>query len=148
MSEFLSAAWLAELDAAGRAAGPVAETARFSLTHIVSGVPGRGEVQYVLRFEPEGITVGGTGTGTGDVTFVTDYETAVALAQGTVNAQQALAQGRLRGLHRCSVVETHLASITAFTLERISRCPVILLARCIKRHNTEQNILATILNLY
>ena len=116
MSEFLSAAWLAELDAAGRAAGPVAETARFSLTHIVSGVPGRGEVQYVLRFEPEGITVGGTGTGTGtgDVMFVTDYETAVALAQGTVNAQQALAQGRLRVRGDIAVLTYNASAVTRY----------------------------------
>jgi len=114
VSEFLSAAWLAELDAAGRAAGPVAEMARFSLTHIVSGVPGRGEVQYVLRFEPEGITVGGTGTGTGDVTFVTDYETAVALAQGTVNAQQALAQGRLRVRGDIAVLTYNASAVTRY----------------------------------
>ena len=112
MSEFLSAAWLAELDAAGRAAGPVAEMARFSLTHIVSGVPGRGEVQYVLRFEPEGITVGGTGTG--DVMFVTDYETAVALAQGTVNAQQALAQGRLRVRGDIAVLTYNASAVTRY----------------------------------
>jgi hypothetical protein len=114
VSEFLSAAWLAELDAAGRAAGPVAEMARFSLTHIVSGVPGRGEVQYVLRFEPEGITVGGTGTGTGDVMFVTDYETAVALAQGTVNAQQALAQGRLRVRGDIAVLTYNASAVTRY----------------------------------
>ncbi|MGQ0823816.1 MAG: acyl-CoA dehydrogenase family protein [Actinomycetota bacterium] len=96
MSEFLSGEWLAQLDAAARAGAPCSISAPFTVEQVVVDIPGRGEVRYRLRFDREGMRVSGEITTIPDLTLIADYATAVALSRGALNAQHALAQGRLR----------------------------------------------------
>jgi hypothetical protein len=98
VSEFLSEAWLRDLDAAVRAATNVSTPGPFEIEQIVSGVPRRGEVRYRIVVDGDGArVVGGDGSGrAADVRLTTDYPTAAAIAAGRENAQFALAAGRLR----------------------------------------------------
>jgi hypothetical protein len=95
--EFLSDEWIASFDRLLRDAD-IAGLAPFILEQIVRDVPGRGEVRYRLIASEDGIAVmRSSGTNGGpNVSFATDYATAVALARGTENAQHALGAGRLR----------------------------------------------------
>jgi hypothetical protein len=95
--EFLSSAWLDELDGAARAAGPVPGIAPFVIEQVVTGVRGRGEVRYRLVFDDSGLRVDtDTARGDADVVFTTDHATAAGIARGDANAQQALADGAFR----------------------------------------------------
>lgn len=94
---FLSDEWIASFDRLARTAD-VAGLAPFVLEQIVRDVPGRGEVRYRLVASDRGISVALSNSDDGlpDVSFNTDYSTAVALARGSENAQRALGAGRLR----------------------------------------------------
>ena len=95
--EFLSEIWLRDLDAAVRASATVAVLAPMEIEQVVSGVPGRGEVRYRIRIDPEGARVTTEAADEPpDLRLSTDYDTAVAIASGRENAQIALARGRLR----------------------------------------------------
>ena len=99
MAEFLSDEWIAALDGACRVrwSDPAPEGDAFVIEPAVVGVPGRGEVRYRFAFGAAGCRVGrAPTTGAADVRLETDYGTAVALARGEMNAQAALAAGRLR----------------------------------------------------
>src|SRR6476646_134608 len=95
--EFLSDAWLKELDRALRDSASVSALASIVIEQVVVDVPGRGEVRYRVRVDGDGarVTAGG-GPEPPDVRLTTDYPTAVAIALGKENAQIALARGRLR----------------------------------------------------
>jgi hypothetical protein len=91
--EYLSDAWLSAFDDAlgqVRALGPLV------IEQVVTGVPGRGDVRYVVWFDEQGGHAGHGNARPADVVLRTDYSTAVAIAQGRENAQGALATGRLR----------------------------------------------------
>jgi len=90
---FLSHEWVAAMDTAAQTL--VVGTA-MTIDQVVTAVPGRGEVRYRLVFGPSGSRVEVECTGTPDISLTTDYATAVGLARGAVNAQEALARGRLR----------------------------------------------------
>jgi putative sterol carrier protein len=95
---FLTSAWFAALDAEARrhaATGSAAEGERVVLGQEVHGTP-NGLVRYQLVVDGSGVQVLATAEGPADLTFVCDYATAVALAQGTTNAQEALMAGRLQ----------------------------------------------------
>jgi hypothetical protein len=96
--EFLSDAWLRELDAALRAAPRLAALGPIEIEQTVSGVPRRGDVRYRVAIDDEGahIRIIDERQRPADVRLTTDYATAVAIAAGTENAQSALADGRLR----------------------------------------------------
>ena len=74
------------------------------LEQVVREVPGQGEVRYRVWVDERGGHAGRmTATGSGgrgdarpDIRLTTDYATASAIAQGTENAQSALARGRLQ----------------------------------------------------
>jgi putative sterol carrier protein len=91
---FLSDVWIAALDAALRASVEPAEREAFVLEQVVLDVPNRGIVRYCLAIDGDGARV--TRDNQPDLRLTTDYATAVAIAQGTTNAQSALAAGRLR----------------------------------------------------
>ena len=95
--EFLSDEWIASFDRLLRDAD-ITGLAPFALEQIVRDVPGRGEVRYRLVASEKGVAVmRSSGTnGSPNVSFATDYATAVSLARGTENAQHALGAGRLR----------------------------------------------------
>jgi len=96
---FLSAEWLRAFDEALRADRGLG--ARFAENPIaiaqeVTVVP-PAVVRYVVVLDRAGGRVEVDAPATrADVTFVCDRDTAVALAQGAVNAQRALTSGRLK----------------------------------------------------
>jgi hypothetical protein len=100
VAAFLTPEWFTDLGAAATAAGPVPALApgeRFVLGQEVHDVPGAdGPVAYQVVIEAAGLRVVVPPAGPADVTFVCDYGTAVDLAAGTTNAQEALMAGRLR----------------------------------------------------
>jgi hypothetical protein len=96
---FLSDEWIAALAEACGEPEPGGEDARRLVVEpVVDGVPGRGEVRYRVSFDAIACSVGRPGADAtpADVRIETDYSTAVALARGEMNAQAALADGRLR----------------------------------------------------
>lgn len=98
MAEFLSAEWIAALDAAARASTALTDSAgteTFVLEQRVV-LPAGAESVHHLLFAPDGVRVLPGAASHPDVVLVTDLPTAVALARGEVNAQRALASGRLR----------------------------------------------------
>jgi hypothetical protein len=101
MAEFLSASWIAELDAAARAAdGLTVADGALVVEQVVRGLAS-GDVRYQVRVGPGGTRViGQAGVGDAgadaDVVLLTDYPTARALHEGRVRAQDALATGLLK----------------------------------------------------
>lgn len=98
MAEFLSAEWIAALDAAARASTALTDCARsgpFVLEQRVE-LPSGAEAVHHLVFAPDGARVRPGPASRPDVVLVTDLPTAMALARGEANAQHALASGRLR----------------------------------------------------
>jgi hypothetical protein len=111
--EFLSDEWITALAAAAPAPdGGAAE--RIVVEPIVQGVPGRDEVRYRIAFDAAGCAVAGVGTDAppADVYLETDYTTAVALARGDMNAQAALADGRLRVSGNVARLAAHAAALS------------------------------------
>lgn len=94
MPEFLSDEWVAALDAAGIERGAVGEVT-LVVQQVVSR-PGGTEVRYHLTITDGQVRVAGGDAPDPHVTFSADYEAARAIQQGELNAQHALAHGRLR----------------------------------------------------
>ena len=97
MPEFLSAAWIDELDAAARMAALPDEATDTSITveQVVRDAPG-GEVRYHLRVEGGHVRVQRGAADAPDLRLYSDYNTAVGLQRGEINAQDALTAGRLK----------------------------------------------------
>jgi putative sterol carrier protein len=98
VAAFLSDAWLAALSDAARRHGPIA--AFDGEPPLVLGtevhLDGGKTVSYQVRFASDGISVEAAPTGPADLTLVAEYATAVTLARGGTNGQQALTVGALR----------------------------------------------------
>jgi len=95
MAEFLSVAWITELDTAARALPPGdGPPERLVVEQQVGGPRGVAIDQFHVSAS-EVRVVAGAPTGA-DVVLATDLATASALHQGTVRAQDALAAGRLK----------------------------------------------------
>lgn len=94
MAEFLSPAWIAELDRAARSAQAPPEV------HLViqqTVVDGDGpEVSYVMRIDKGAVSVAAGRAEDADLTLSQDRATAVAIARGDLSAQAAFMSGRLR----------------------------------------------------
>ena len=95
MAEFLSDAWIAELDAAVRATDDLAVDPPLVLEQVVTCDDGTHAV-YQVQFGPAGASVAGARSQPADVVLVTDGETAWALHEGTLRAQDAFARGALK----------------------------------------------------
>ena len=99
VAEFLSDEWIAALAAAARAAqsDDASVGDAFVVEPVVHGVPGRGDVRYHVTCDTvvRSVTAANDGVASSDVRIETDYGTAVALARGDLNAQAALADGKL-----------------------------------------------------
>jgi hypothetical protein len=95
MAEFLSLAWVEQLDAAARTLpagdGP---PERLIVEQEVAGP--RGVARYQVHVSAAEVRVHAGAPTAADVVLVTDLATAVALHEGAVRAQDALAQGRLK----------------------------------------------------
>ena len=89
-------------------------TARLVVEPVIRGVPGRGEVRYRMSFGATRCSVGpvaGVDPAPPDVFLETDHATAVALARGEMNAQTALADGRLRVTGDVARLAGHAAAL-------------------------------------
>jgi putative sterol carrier protein len=95
--DFLSADWIEALDAAARAAALPEEAAAVSITieQVVRDAPG-GEIRYHLRISDGHARVQPGPAASPDLTLFADYDVAARIQRGEVNAQQALAAGRLK----------------------------------------------------
>jgi putative sterol carrier protein len=95
MAEFLSVAWIAALDTVARALPPGDGPAERLVIEQEVAAP-RGTARYQFHVSAAEVRVlAGAPTGA-DVVLVTDLATAIALHQGTLRAQDALAAGRLK----------------------------------------------------
>jgi hypothetical protein len=98
VSEFLTPAWITELDAALRASSFVPEQGdgpAFVVEQHISATP-TGDVCYHLVLDgAERRAVAGAATAP-NLVILTDYETAVGLLRGDTNAQHAIADGRMK----------------------------------------------------
>ena len=95
MAEFLSAAWIAELDAAARGAADLLVDAPLVVEQVVDDGAGV-TVRYQVRIGPAGASVSGDTGAPADVVLVTDRATAWAMHGGRLRAQDAFARGALK----------------------------------------------------
>ena len=97
MPEFLSREWIESLDAAARrAAVPTdAPSVSIEVELVVHDAPG-GEVRYHLRLEDGRPRVSPGSSPSPHLRLTADYEVAARMQRGEVNAQEALAAGRLK----------------------------------------------------
>lgn len=97
MPEFLSGEWIETLDAAARATTLSEDAAAVSIEieQVVRDAPG-GEIRYHLRLEDGRVRVQAGPAASPHLRLITDYDTAAHIQRGELNAQQALATGRLK----------------------------------------------------
>ena len=97
MSRYLSRDWLAAVgdevarndEVRNAAAGHA-----LAVTQVVTAGP-QGDITYHLEIADGTVAFGPGPAAAEDVRFVQDWETAVAVATGTINAQEAFLQGRI-----------------------------------------------------
>ena len=94
MAQFLSDAWLSELDAAARTANPPSDMS-LVIQQVVVGDP-EPEVAYALRIRDGAMSVAVGRVEDADVTFTQDRDTARSIAEGSLSAQAAFMSGKLR----------------------------------------------------
>ena len=95
MPRFLSPEWIRALDtAAGGATVP--GDARLTLQQIVVGDDGEADVRFHLVVGDGRLRMLAGEAASAEVTFIQSREVAAALSRGELNAQQALAAGRLK----------------------------------------------------
>jgi putative sterol carrier protein len=97
VTDFLSAEWIEALDAAARAATlpESASAASITIEQVVRDAPG-GESRYHLRIEDGRARVQLGPAAAPDLRLFADYDVAARIQRGEVNAQEALAAGRLK----------------------------------------------------
>jgi hypothetical protein len=98
MAEFLSDAWLSELDAAAKDSPELRDSTHgiaLTVQQVVRDAP-EGEVCYHFELRDGTARVMPGPASAPDVTLFADYETARALHAGETNAQEALARGGLK----------------------------------------------------
>jgi hypothetical protein len=98
VAEFLSAAWLEELDTVARQSAELAELGRSApivIEQRVTDTP-HGEVAYHVILDDQGARVVAGRAPAPHITMETDFVTASAIHRGDVNAQRALNAGMLK----------------------------------------------------
>ncbi len=97
MPRFLSPEWMAEASAAAATSRELAEASagvRLVVEQVVTGGPD-GDVRYVVSLSDGQARFTAGEAADADVTFTTDWETAVAVATGASSAHDAFTSGRL-----------------------------------------------------
>jgi hypothetical protein len=95
VAEFLSPAWLAELDVVARSSAELAAVGReqpLVVEQRVTGAPA-GDATYHLVCGPDGARIEPGPAARPDLVITTDYRTAWSWHRGTGNVQHALAEG-------------------------------------------------------
>ncbi|MBW3627103.1 MAG: SCP2 sterol-binding domain-containing protein [Actinobacteria bacterium] len=98
MPRFLSPQWIEEASAAAATSPELAEASagvHLVVQQVVTGGPDA-DVRYVVSFSDGQARLRAGEAADADVTFTTDWESAVAVATGTASAQDAFTSGRLR----------------------------------------------------
>ncbi len=98
VAKYLSQEWIDELDRAARASDLVHTAAPdlvFVVEHEVTGGPD-GPVRYHIAFDRGAVRLHLGPAERADACFTEDFETAVAVSSGSINAQSAFMTGRLR----------------------------------------------------
>ncbi|HKA94357.1 MAG TPA: SCP2 sterol-binding domain-containing protein [Acidimicrobiia bacterium] len=97
MPEFLSRDWIEALDAAARSTTLPADAATVSIEieQVVFDAPGP-EIRYHVRIEEGRVRVHPGPAASPHLRLIADYDVAARIQRGEVNAQQALAAGRLK----------------------------------------------------
>ena len=97
MADFLSAEWIEALDDAARTAKLPETVAALSISveQVVRDSP-NGETRYHLRIEGGGARVQPGPAEAPDLRVFADYDVAARIQRGEINAQEALAAGRLK----------------------------------------------------
>ncbi|MGI9120418.1 MAG: SCP2 sterol-binding domain-containing protein [Acidimicrobiales bacterium] len=98
MARFLSPQWLDDAAACAAASPELAGATvgvRLRVQQVVTGGPD-GEVRYSVSINDGQVELCSGFQPDADVTFVADWATAVAMATGTVAAQEAFTTGRLQ----------------------------------------------------
>jgi len=111
---FLSPEWLRDLDAAARASRALTndDTESLVVEQRVTGTP-NGDVSYHAVLGTDARVVPGPADAP-DVVFVTDYDTALALRSGSLNAQHAIAAGRMKVRGHVGVLLRRAETLRAF----------------------------------
>ena len=115
MAVFLSADWIAELDDAAQSSKTLAaQTSDVVLTieQVVRGAP-VGDVRYHIVIERGAVRVRPGAVATPDLTFITEYGSARALASGRANVQEELVRGRFKVTGRIDRVAAHESALDA-----------------------------------
>lgn len=114
MAEFLSPAWLTELDDAARSSEHVAFPGDepLALEHEVRGSP-HGDVRYHVSVDTSGTRFRQGPAAAPTLTVVTDYATAVALQRGEINAQRAIVMGAAKVRGDLAALVRHAEALSA-----------------------------------
>lgn len=97
-TRYLSLDWIDAVTEAAVSSGELQEAAEgrsFGITEVITKGP-EGDVTYHLRVDDGAIEFGAGAAEPEDVRFVQDWDTAVGVATGTLNAQEAFLQGRIQ----------------------------------------------------
>ena len=98
MFRYLILEWIEALTAEVAASATMQDAsagARLGVTQVVTDGP-EGEITYHLQVDEGTASFGAGPAEPEDVRFVQDWETAVSVANGTLNAQEAFIGGRIR----------------------------------------------------
>ena len=99
MPQFLSKEWVQAIREQMNANDEIVEFAAWAyitLEHIVTGVPGRGDVHHWRRFADGTVEVELGTSSDADTKLTTDYADAVSINKGELDLQAAFSAGKLR----------------------------------------------------
>ena len=115
MADFLSAVWVAELDATLRSsslrAGDAADAPL--VYEFQAHTPDRSTRTHHVTIDADGVRATFGPAPSADLVLITDIETALALHHNDLNAQAAIAAGSLRIRGDLEAFSRHAAAITA-----------------------------------
>jgi len=115
MAKFLSSQWaddaLNALNGSDDVRGAI-KGVELCIQQVVTGAPD-GEVSYWTKFAGGSVTGAIGEASDADVTITSDYETAVAMNKGELNAQAAFMQGKLKVTGNMGKLLQNQAAMTA-----------------------------------
>jgi putative sterol carrier protein len=107
MERYLSPAWF---DRVASETGPAPEQPDVVLQQVVTGTP-EGEVRYQVIIGDGRATILKGSPAEADMTFTSDYNTATAIASGTLSTETALSEGRIRVSGNLSRLDSHAGAV-------------------------------------